>query len=126
MSWITILENPEGVTSLFDVQPDLDRVELSSVSLDREAAVVTIKILVNATPQRVPSRWRNIVVTRVAICLQVIDAKEFNLSGWGTEIVGNLRIEKLENRCVLSFESGISSFRVSGMFLRLNGLEPVA
>jgi len=82
MTWQNLLENPEAITNLFESAPNLEDVEIASITMDREGPTVALSILLRDYPTKPSSRWKSNGVNAVALRLQLLGVGSLAIEGW--------------------------------------------
>jgi hypothetical protein len=103
-NWLNAVENPKAITSLFEVVPSLEDVEISALNLDHGGPTMTLSILLRDSPTTLPVRWQARHFNATAIQLQVLGIESMKLEGWSTD-----------NRVAITIEGSPGSLTLRAM-----------
>lgn len=109
-NWLSAVENSKAITSLFDVVPSLEDVEISALNLDRGGPTMTLSILLRDCPTTLPARWQTRRFNATSIQLQILGIESITLEGWSTDNRASITIEGSPGNLIL---------RATGSKLRL-------
>jgi len=91
MHWIEHLQNPQALSRLYKVVPELDRVELTRLELDRDGPTLLLTIVLPRFPDRPPGRWMRSGFNTATLRLRLFAVSSYLQSGWQTE--NTVRVE---------------------------------
>lgn len=112
MGWSELLQHPKRLTSYYEVEPDLSTFNLHEIAYHRDGPSLFIRGAVNEYASRPSPRWDPSCNT-VQIVLACIELTQFSCSGTGTQIVGDLQIDRC-NTSDVSFRFDAEGFLFSG------------
>jgi hypothetical protein len=122
-NWLDTLENPDAVTSLFDVAPSLDNVDVTTLDLDRSGPTLTLSVLLREYPTRPPARWLRSGFNAAAIRLQILGVEALTLDGWSTENRVAITVERSPKGLLLLLATGpMLNLSCSCGWLRVDGV----
>ncbi|TLX60035.1 hypothetical protein DN824_05870 [Stutzerimonas nosocomialis] len=101
MHWVTFLDNPKAVSSLFGDACDLSSVEIHEVALGREGSVLRLRFDVPVVPSCMPSKWpAGSNTTQITIAAWGIESLE--IAGWTSQVSGEFTVSRLGDLLALS------------------------
>jgi len=101
MRWHKLSENFQAVENIYTNVPSPDNVEIFSICLNRESPKIRIVFDLPIFPDKPPVKWHKSFNT-AQIELTFYDIKNFQASGWSTEIKADIDIEKVNNQLKIS------------------------
>lgn len=116
--WLDCIQNPEAITSLYDVPPELRNICLSRINLQDSGWACQVVLVTSELPTRRPQRWGDCNVVHIE--LGMVEITELEIVGWPWERFGSATAVRSESNVV--FEATGASFRVkvgstAGIFL---------
>ena len=85
MAWHDFAQNPEAVTSLYDVPPSLQGLQLQEITLHVDGPRLELRGDLTRFPDRPPARWVASGYNAVQLQLDLFGLQSVQLSGWSTE-----------------------------------------
>jgi hypothetical protein len=92
--WHELADNPKAMSQLYKTVPSLEGLELHELLLHRDGPRLTLKADLPCFPDAPPDRWVREGYTKVSIQLDLWGVQSVNISGWSTNVVVDIRIEK--------------------------------
>lgn len=91
MSWTSLVENPEGIASVFSgAVPPLSDVRIHSVALDRDGPQLRVRFDLREYPERAPKKWAAQRFNTVQVELVFGGLSDVELSGFSVAPVGDI------------------------------------
>lgn len=115
MSWNDLTLNPKILLGYFDHVPSLDGIEIQSISLQPMGPCMEIVFEPAKFPERPSARW-HAGSNRCQITLRAIGVTGLEISGWDSQVGGNLAVTQSSQGISLLFEEQ-TRFRVSCDFI---------
>ena len=106
--WLDCVQNPDAITSLYDVPPDLRNISLHRIDLQESGWAFQVVLVTSEMPVRPPQRWGECNVVHIE--LGVMEITELEIVGWPWERFGNATAFRSESKVV--FEAQGAGFRV--------------
>lgn len=102
MHWVSYLENPQSVTSIFDEACDFSSVELHEAVLSRDGPVLRLRFDVPILPMLSNRKWpEGANTTQFVMAAWGIDT--LRIHGWTSQISGQLSVSGDEGSLHLTF-----------------------
>jgi hypothetical protein len=117
--WTALLTNPRQINLYYSQAPDLSKVSIHEVSLNREGARLALRFELAEYPDNPPPKWVLNRFNRAQCTLQLYGVYAVTIDGWAHMLQGSLRLSKEESGIHLSFTDGQHSINGSGQFLVL-------
>ncbi|HKX27143.1 MAG TPA: Imm50 family immunity protein [Blastocatellia bacterium] len=95
--WYELADNPKAITELYETVPALERLDLHELLLHRDGPRLTLKANLYPFPEIPPDRWVRNGFNRVIIQLDFWGVQSVSISGWSTEIVIDIEIERINS-----------------------------
>lgn len=94
--WPELLDDPRTVRAIFGDAPSLERVELVSITLDRDGPTVVLDLVLAASeyPLFPPHKWREAGFNRATLCLKCVGVRSVEIRGLETTPILDLEIER--------------------------------
>ena len=105
--WLDCIQNPEAITSLYDVPPDLRNIWLSRINLQDSGWACQAVLVTSELPTRLPPRWGDCNVVHIE--LGMVEITELEIVGWPWERFGSATAVRSESKVV--FEADGAGFR---------------
>jgi hypothetical protein len=121
-SWIDFVENPDAVGGIFEAAPSLSNVEVTSLSIDRDGPALGVSVAVGMFPKTPPSRWPK-SANAVTIQLELIGVSGFSLSGWSTENIATITIQRRPNGLEMLISGKTIELNCRCGWLRIKGIK---
>ena len=118
--WTQLLTDAIYVQRIYSHPPDLSRVSHYEAVLDRDASMLKLRFDVYDYPDRPPEKWIASRFTCVQFTLDVIELSKLHIAGWMHEIIGCVRIEKIDSGVRVIFSSERVKIECEGGFLSLS------
>jgi hypothetical protein len=109
--WLDCIQNPEAITSLYDVPPELRNIFLHRINLQESGWVCRVVLVTSEVPTSRPQRWGDCNVVHIE--LGMMEITELEIVGWPWERFGNAKAVRSESKVV--FEAAGVGFRVKVM-----------
>lgn len=91
MSWTSLVQNPEGITSVYGgVVPPLTGVRIHALVLDREGPQLRVRFDLPVYPERAPKKWTVQRFNTVQVELAFGGLGEVDLRGFSVDPVGDI------------------------------------
>lgn len=119
MSWTNLLGNKQPVESMYSTAPPLAEVRLHEVRQHQDGPRISMRIDLNAFPDKPPKKWIAGKLNRAQLTLVLIDVQSFQMNGWGLNNVGDLKLVESENGVNLQFISPSAQIECSARFLEV-------
>jgi hypothetical protein len=117
MTWLQHTSNSQAVLSLYDGSPDLGRVVLHSLHLERDGPCAELVFDLSTFPSHHSERWP-LNSNTCQIALQAVAVETLSLESWGTGITGVLAASAESGRVRLKF-TGEAVFQLQCLELRI-------
>lgn len=125
MSWLTLAENPEAASSLFDPPPSLQDVEIFTFKIDRDGPTSEFPIALNEYPPSPPLKWRTQEANAVTMTLQLLALGDIEVKGWSTTNRAEIQITRIDAEQLGIVAKGANfTIRATFGFLRIAGFSP--
>ena len=118
MNWNDLTLNPKVIAGYYDRVPCLAKVEIFKLVLNRDASKLTIVFEPDRFPERPSQRWP-LGANAVQVSMSAFGVKELEIHGWGSNIVGELSLEKQGPLIGINFE-GPAQFRAVTEFIQVD------
>lgn len=106
MSWIDAVLDPRGVLAVFGGEaPPLNGADVHSVSVHRDGPSVALVFDLRDYPEEPPAKWAGQGFTTVQLTLNCVGVENVRLTGWGTEVVADLSIQRVDERVTVRLDS---------------------
>jgi hypothetical protein len=92
--WHELAENPKAMSQLYKTVPSLEGLEPHELLLHRDGPRLTLKADFPCFPDAPPDRWVREGYTKVSIQLDFWGIRSVNISGWSTNMLVNIQIER--------------------------------
>jgi len=123
LTWLTLAENSQAVSSLFDTAPSLQNVEIFTFKIDRDGPTAELTIALNEYPSSPPLRWRTEQANRVIMTLQLLALGDIDVKGWSTTNRAEIQITRINAEKLEFAANGANlTVRATFSFLRIAGL----
>jgi hypothetical protein len=122
MNWLELTENPKAVTSLFDLPPALEDVEVMSIKLNRDGPTVELALDLREFPNSPPSRWKRSAANTVTLTLQLLGIGSIALNGWSATNNARVSIRRDDHRIEVTAEGPTTQIRCLCDFIRISGV----
>ncbi|MCZ4515936.1 Imm50 family immunity protein [Streptomyces sp. ActVer] len=97
MSWTALLENPEGIDSVFQGSPPpLEGVHIHEVGLNREGPTLRVRFDLSDYPAQAPRKWQLQGFNTVQVELLFGGLRSVEISGFSVEPVGDITLTRDE------------------------------
>ena len=117
--WTQLLTDAIYVQRIYSHPPDLSKVSIYEVVLDREASKLGLRFDIGDYPDRPPEKWIASQFNCAHFTIHVVGISMLRISGWSHEMVGSLEIEKVDSGVRVVFSNGQVSIECEGAFLSL-------
>jgi hypothetical protein len=118
--WTMLLTDAKYVHGIYSQPPDLSKVSIIEVVLDREASMLKLRFDVFDYPDRPPEKWVSDQFNRAQFTLHVVEVTIVQILGWSHEVIGALSISKVETGVQVLFSNGKEKIECLGAFLVLD------
>ena len=109
MSWTALLENPEGIDSIFQGSPPrLEGVHIHEVGLNREGPALRVRFDLPDYPVQAPRKWQLQGFNTVQVELLFGGLHSVEISGFSVEPVGDITLTRDEMVRVVISSNGTS------------------
>jgi len=109
MSWTALLENPEGIDSIFQGSPPrLEGVHIHEVGLNREGPALRVRFDLPDYPVQAPRKWQLQGFNTVQVELLFGGLRSVEISGFSVEPVGDIALTRDEMVRVVISSNGTS------------------
>ena len=123
--WIEKLDNPSAIKNIFDVPPELNDVEIVSITIRRDGPGVILELILNERPSRPSPRWQLMDVNAISLKLQLFIIERFLLEGFTTDTKASLHIGGVKGeRISVSVTGPNVKMNCSCRFLSVEGITP--
>lgn len=95
--WHELAENPKAMAQLYKTVPSLEGLELHELLLHRDGPRLTLKADLACFPDAPPDRWMKDGYSKASIQLDFWGIKSVNISGWSTNTMVDIQIERINN-----------------------------
>ncbi|HEV2278273.1 MAG TPA: Imm50 family immunity protein [Acidobacteriaceae bacterium] len=124
MMWISELENPDAIQSIFDEEPSLASVRLMKVELLEEGPTVNVSLALRDYPCRPPLRWSRIKANAARLDLQLPGVSQVTINGWSTDNVVDCTIERsAANEIAVSLRNSKMAFQAICVGIRVSQIK---
>jgi hypothetical protein len=124
--WLNLSLNPQSLSSLYGNSPDLEKIEVVSIHLNRDGASLSLQWLTSELPKVLPKKWNSKTVKKVSISVEMLELTSLEMHDWGANPVGTLRFSKLAGtKSAVSFQSEECRFEAEFSFLRVTTVQDV-
>ncbi|HXE35977.1 MAG TPA: Imm50 family immunity protein [Verrucomicrobiae bacterium] len=125
MSWLKLAENPEAASSLFDLPPSLQNVEIFTFKIDRDGPTAELTIRLNEYPSSPPLKWRTQQANTVNMTLQLLALGDVEVKGWSNTNRAEIQITRVNAEQLEIVAMGVHfTIRATFGFLRIAGFSP--
>jgi hypothetical protein len=125
VSWLELAENPEAASSLFDLPPSLQNVEVFTFKIDRDGPTAELTIRLDEYPASPPLKWRTKKANAVIMTLQLLALGDIEVKGWSTTNRAEMQITRLNAKQLEIVAKGAYfTIRATFGFLRIAGFSP--
>ncbi|MGJ5896619.1 Imm50 family immunity protein [Streptomyces niveiscabiei] len=102
MTWVALLHNPEGVSSVYggDV-PDLQGVQVHEVALLRDGPTLKIRLDLPEYPERPPRKWALQGFNTVQVEFSFVALREVLVEGFSVEVRADISVREEGGRVKL-------------------------
>ena len=121
MSWNDLTLNPRVILGYYSAPPELDDVEVLSLSLRRDGPLLEMVVGLPSFPDRPSPRWEASANT-VQATFRFFGLREVSITGWGTSNVGHLSISPVAGGMRFEFRSGAASCVGASDFFDIEGV----
>jgi hypothetical protein len=118
--WTKLLTDAIYVQRIYSRPPDLSKVSLYEAVLDRDASMLKLRFDVYDYPDKPPEKWIARRFNCVQFTLVVIDISKLYITGWMHDIIGCIKIEKIDSGVRVMFSSEGVRIECEGRFLSLS------
>jgi immunity protein 50 of polymorphic toxin system len=116
MSWLDVVSNGRGVVAVFGGEaPELRSIVVHSVTVHRDGPTVTLVFDLPDYPSAPPAKWAAQGFTTVQLVLSCVGAEEIRLTGWGTDVVGDLSIERAGDRIAVALDTPVATLTLTAL-----------
>ncbi len=121
MSWIKLLENPQGITGIFPDGPSLTGCDIMEVICHRDGPRVIVAFDLPDYPSAPPKRWRRDDANTVQLRLQLMDVSRVELTQWtGSNLADITLIRTQDGNVEFRAQNMSVGVLVVSRFLRLD------
>jgi hypothetical protein len=114
MTWTALLENPEGIDSIFQGSPPrLEGLHIHEVGLNREGPALRVRFDLLDYPARPPRKWQLQGFNTVQVELLFGGLHSVEISGFSVEPVGDITLTRDETVHVVVTSNGTSIHAVA-------------
>ena len=95
MAWTALLENPEGIDSIYQgVPPQLEGVHIHEVSLNREGPALRVRFDLPDYPDHPPRKWQLQGFNTVQVELLFGGLSSVEINGFSVQPVGDILLTR--------------------------------
>ena len=95
MTWTSLVENPEGITSVYQGSPpELLDVHVHEVCLHRDGPALRVRLDLPSYPEIPPKKWAAQGFNTVQIEITFSGLREVELNGFSTDMMATISIEE--------------------------------
>ena len=125
MKWYQLAQNPQSLDSLYETVPELERVELFSLNLNREREQIQIRFDLPCFPDRPSERWNKDFNT-VQVQLSFWGVTGFEAKGWRSDMKVRIDIKERDNILEVLIANPEIDLRYTFLseFLRIEKISP--
>lgn len=117
VSWIEIVDRPEGVLAVFDgATPPLTGVEVHSVIFGHSGDVRLVFDL-RDFPNDPPAKWANQGYNTVQLTLACAPVRDIRLTGWARQITADIAVDRIGDRVALRVDSPTMTLALTSDFV---------
>ena len=116
MSWLDVVDNGRGVLTVFGGEtPPLRSLVVHGVNIHRNGPTVALVFDLPDYPSSPPAKWAAQGFTTVQLTLSCFGAEEIRLSGWGTDVIGDLTLDPVGDRVAVRLESPVTTLTLTAL-----------
>lgn len=116
MSWLDLVDNGRGVLAVFGGEtPELRSIVVHGLRVHRDGPTVGIVFDLPDYPSSPPAKWVAQGFTTVQLTLSCFGAEEIRLTGWGTDVVGDLTLERVGDRTGVALNSPAATLTLTAL-----------
>jgi len=120
VDWTHLLTDATYVRRIYSRHPDLSKVSVHEVVLDRNGSVLKLRFDVADYPDRPPEKWMLNQFNRAQFTLHVVEVSSVEIHGWHHEILGALLVSNADGGVHVLFSNGKVKIECYGAFLVLD------
>jgi len=118
--WTQLLTDANYVQRIYSKPPDVSKISIHEVVLDRDASTLKLRFNVFDYPDKPPAKWVANQFNCVQFTLHVLEVSMVQIFGWSHEVIGPLSISKVETGVYLLFSNGKEKIECVGAFVVLD------
>jgi Immunity protein 50 len=117
MSWLDVVTDDRSVRGVYgdEEPPPLERVTVRSIDFQSSGPNVLIWLRLPSYPQRPPRKWAAQGFDTASLSLLIIDVEQARLTGWDVDVVGDLTLERFDDRVSVRLDSPDCTFSCSAV-----------
>jgi hypothetical protein len=120
MTWTRHADRNEFFLQLFPDSPSLRDVRVLELGLHEDGPALSMTVNLNDFPTSPPAKWKEQSANRVQVRLVFFAMTSVQLTGWGTNNVCDIEIEKRDGRIRVNAAGGAWKLTAESEHLRLD------
>lgn len=122
--WLSVVQNPEAVTSIYSSHPSLDSVELHRVSFSESGWICSVVLSSDAIPTNPPAKWKK-PFNKVYIEFGFVGIENVVMNGWPWKRRVGVKMAKQGDVVEVFAKGDAISFSIVASGIRVCGIRPV-
>jgi hypothetical protein len=112
MSWLDVVTDDRAVRAVYggEEPPLLGAVTVRSIELQRTGPNVLVWVRLPTYPQQPPRKWAAQGFDAASLSLLIIDVEQVRLTGWDVDVVGDITLERFDDRVSVRLDSPDCTF----------------
>lgn len=107
MSWLDVVTDDRAIRAVYRGQepPRLESVTVHSIDFQHDGPNMLLRLRLASYPQQPPQKWAAQGFDTASLSLLVIGVEQVRLTGWDVDVVGNVTLERFDDRISIRLDS---------------------